>query len=73
MYQLSFFSLDLNSNSYQMLAVPGKPCPKHESIIRTGPSLDDPEFKKIIDFESPEGKELLAYLEKNTGMVRTKV
>ncbi|CAD7084869.1 unnamed protein product [Hermetia illucens] len=52
----------------EMLAVPGKPCPKHESIIRTGPSLDDPDFKKIIDFESPEGKELLAYLEKNTGM-----
>lgn len=52
-----------------MLAVPGKSCPKYVKIIITGPPLDDPEFKKIIDFESAEGKEFLAHIEKNTGLV----
>ncbi|CAD7084874.1 unnamed protein product [Hermetia illucens] len=52
----------------EMLAVPGKSCPKYVKIIRTGPPLDDPEFKKIIDFESAEGKEFLAHIEKNTGL-----
>ncbi|CAD7084877.1 unnamed protein product [Hermetia illucens] len=51
----------------EMLGVPGKWCPKYGKILVTGPPLDDPEFKKVIDFESPEGKELLAYLEENTG------
>ncbi|CAD7084866.1 unnamed protein product [Hermetia illucens] len=32
-------------------------------------SLDHPEFKKIIDFESTEGQELIDYLQNNTGLV----
>ncbi|CAD7084870.1 unnamed protein product [Hermetia illucens] len=52
----------------EMLAVPGKWCPKHIKTIITGPKLNDPEFKKIIDFESREGLELLVYLQKNTGL-----
>lgn len=52
-----------------MLAVPGKSCLLYENIITTGPSLDAPEFKAIIDFESTEGQEFLAYLQNNTGFV----
>ncbi|CAD7084875.1 unnamed protein product [Hermetia illucens] len=52
----------------EMLAVPGKSCPKYENSVIAGPPFDDPEFKKVIDFESPEGKEFLAYVEENTGI-----
>ncbi|CAD7084864.1 unnamed protein product [Hermetia illucens] len=52
----------------EMLAAPGKPCPKYEDIITTGVGFDEPEFKTIIDFESTEGQELLDYLQNNTGL-----
>lgn len=52
-----------------MLAAPGKPCPNYEDIMTTGISLNDPEFKAVIDFESTEGQEFLDYLQNNTGLV----
>lgn len=55
-----------------MLAAPGKSCPKYIKPIITGPPMDDPEFKKVIDFGSPEGKEFLAYVEKHSGIVSIK-
>ncbi|CAD7084876.1 unnamed protein product [Hermetia illucens] len=52
----------------EMLAAPGKWCPKYIKPIITGPPMDDPEFKKVMDFGSPEGKEFLAYVEKHSGI-----
>ncbi|CAD7084867.1 unnamed protein product [Hermetia illucens] len=56
-------------NQDEMLAAPGKPCPNYEDIMTTGISLNDPEFKAVIDFESTEGQEFLDYLQNNTGLV----
>lgn len=47
----------------------GKPWPNYDDTLTTGMSLDHPEFKKIIDFESTEGQELIDYLQNNTGLV----
>ncbi|CAD7084879.1 unnamed protein product [Hermetia illucens] len=56
-------------NQDEILAIPGKLCPKYESIIATGPSLDSRKFKKVIDFRSSKGQEFLAYLQNHTGLV----
>lgn len=50
----------------EILVYPGKPCPKYDTDFNV--DINSPEFAKVVDFQSDEGQQLIAYIESSTGM-----